>query len=195
MFCTNCGGQNADSATTCVTCGKALQAPAGVLRMMGDQLVIPRGAVLPPYCVRCGQPADGYLKKTFAWHQPWLYLLILLHIILYAIVAAIVSKKLPLEVPLCAAHRNQRKLRLTLGWVLLAGCIPLGVMIGMSGPDMEAFGFLAGLVAFIASLVFFVLGTRVMSPKLIDDREGRFGGVSPVFIQIALKQPAAAAGR
>lgn len=50
MFCPNCGGQNADAALTCVTCGKALRQPAGTMRQEGNLLVIPQGAVLPPIC-------------------------------------------------------------------------------------------------------------------------------------------------
>ena len=195
MFCPNCGGQNAETANNCATCGHALRQATSGMRQEGDLLVIPQGAVLPMFCVKCGQPAEGTLKKTFAWHSPLLYLLILVNILVYAIVAMVVSKKLKLEVPLCAEHRGKRKLYLGLGWGLLLGCIPAGIVVGSMGADMEGIGFLLGLVMFIASLVFFILGARTMVAKVIDDREGRFAGVSPAFIQIAVAQSRATVAR
>jgi len=192
MFCSNCGGQNVDSAKTCVLCGNVLVRPEGVLRRDGNDLIIPQGAALPPYCVRCGQPSEGVVKKTFSWHQPWLYILVISPLI-YIIVALIVSKRMKLEVPMCAAHRSRRRLYLLAGWLLFFGFIPLGLMVGSLGQDMDGIGFLVGFGTFIASLVFLVLGSRVMVPKEIDDREGRFGGVHTGFIDMAVAQSRSAA--
>lgn len=135
------------------------------------------------------------MKKNFGWHQPWLYLLIIFPgLLIYAIVATIVMKRQKLEVPLCDQHRQRRRMYLGIGWLLFLGCIPAGIWVGTSGPDMDGWGMLVGFGAFFASLVLFVLGTRVMTPKVIDDREGKFAGVSPAFIQAALSQsPSASA--
>ena len=36
-----------------------------------NTLVVPRNAVLPGRCVKCGNiPADPWLRKTFSWHHP-----------------------------------------------------------------------------------------------------------------------------
>jgi len=213
-FCVQCGAALAGNAATIVgappiTPGTVVTphhasnpavlaagtpAAAPRLRREGSLLVVPRDAKLPPYCVKCGQPAEKYIRKTFGWHQPWLYLLIFLGVLLYAIVATIVMKRQRVEVPLCATHRKRRTGFLLAGWLLLAGFIPLGVIVGSLGPgdDMAGVGFLVGFVAFIASLVFFVLGARLLVPKNIDDYQATFAGASPVFLQYAEAQPVAA---
>ena len=81
MQCPQCGNPNTEGARFCTTCGGALAtgtaaviaahpmagaagsilgAPA-TLRREDDRLIVPRGAVLPLYCVKCGQPAAPYL--------------------------------------------------------------------------------------------------------------------------------------
>jgi hypothetical protein len=197
MFCANCGTKNADSAATCTTCGNTLARPVLALRREGDNLVIPIGASLPPYCVKCGQPSAGVVNKNFGWHQPWLYLLILFPgLLIYAIVATIVMKRQKIQVPLCDPHRQRRRMYLGIGWLLFLGCIPAGIWVGTSGPDMDGWGMLVGFGAFFASLVLFALGSRVMAPKVITDVAGTYGGVSPAFLQYVEMQPqAAGAGR
>lgn len=209
MFCAQCGTSNNDSDRFCSRCGAAIgqnamavtsiqpsavvmasgglgvSGAAPVPRCEGSRLIVPRNVTtLPPYCVRCGQPSTNTVTKTFGWHTPWLYLLILFPgLLIYAIVATIVMKKQKLAVPLCDGHRHQRKVWLGIGWVALLGSIPFGVLIGNLGEDTGGLGVLAFFVAFLASLVFFVIGSRLMSPKEIDEQRGVYGGVSPIFLQ------------
>jgi|SRR4051812_41174101 hypothetical protein len=196
MFCVNCGGKNVDGAATCVTCGKALVQPVGTLQRSGNELVVSRGAVLPAYCVKCGQASDGTIKRNFSWHPAWVYVLAVSPII-YIIVALIISKRMALEVPLCSTHRGQRKTRMMIGLGLLLGCIPLGIAIGASGSgdDLVGVGFLVGFAAFIAGCVVLIM-SRVMSAKEINEGGGRFGGISPAFLDVATRQAqATGAGR
>jgi hypothetical protein len=44
MFCTQCGANNADDASTCVQCGRALQPPPPLSPQAGT----PPGVILPP---------------------------------------------------------------------------------------------------------------------------------------------------
>ena len=218
MFCAQCGTSNKDSDRFCARCGAglgqnaaaaaaqpsaAVLAAGGVgataaapgLRRDGDRLVVGRGATLPPYCVKCGQPADKFVKKNFGWHSPWLYLLIFAGVLVYAILATVLMKRMKIDVPLCEAHRKRRFTLLAAGWALFLGAIPLGIFIGSLGSDDSAvgIGFLVGFTAFIASMVLFAMGSRIMAPKKIDDNEAIFGGVSPAFLDYIATQPAAAA--
>lgn len=188
MFCTNCGAQNADAAAHCVTCGSALRRTSG-LRQVGNELVVPQGAALPPYCVKCGQPATQWVKKNFSWHAPWVLVLVLLNLLIYLIVALAISKRQKLDVPLCDAHYRKRRTQLLAGWGLLIGAIPAGMIVGSTGgDDMAGLGFLLGFAMVIASLVFLAIASRPLKPKLIDAGEGRYGGVSAAFLQIAVAQ-------
>ena len=57
------------------------QTPQTVYRD-GDKLDVPRGASLPPYCVKCGMPSSGDpIQKTFFWHSPLLFLLVLVNLV------------------------------------------------------------------------------------------------------------------
>jgi hypothetical protein len=171
-------------------------APAGGLRRENDLLIVGRGAALPPYCVKCGQPAEKYVSRNFGWHNPWLYLLLLVNILVYAIVATVVMKRMKLDVPLCAEHRSRRSMFLWGGWGLLLAAIPLGVVVGSMGTDNEGIGVLAGLACFIASIVLLIMGNLLMRPKVIDDNQATFTGVSPAFLQyVGSQAPAAPASR
>ena len=57
----------------------ATAAPAGTgVYRDGKNLVVTRGAELPPICIRCGQAATGgFLRQKLYWHEPWLYILLL----------------------------------------------------------------------------------------------------------------------
>jgi hypothetical protein len=213
VFCANCGVSNSDSARFCAKCGTALGgsaplvaggaaaalgAPAGGLRRDGDLLLVGRGATLPPYCVKCGQPAEKFVSKNFGWHSPWLYLLILLNVLIYAIIATVVMKRMKLDVPLCAEHRRRRTRLLWAGGLLLAGALPLGITIGVMGnsDDMVGVGVLVGFACFIASIVLLVMGNLLMRPKVIDENQAIFTGVNPAFLQyVGAQAPAAPTGR
>ena len=86
----------------------------------GDVLVMASGqsVVLPDRCIHCNQPAGGFkLKRTVYWHNPALYLLIVISALIYVIVALIVRKSVRLEVGLCQRHRSRRRLGLALLFV------------------------------------------------------------------------------
>src|SRR5258708_38667976 len=76
----------------------------------GTFLRVSRDAILPPFCVKCGRPAEPNLfPKKFSWHPQWVYIFVLFAILIYAIVATVISKKMKLKVPLCAKHMEKYK--------------------------------------------------------------------------------------
>ena len=101
----------------------AAPVPAGVEAAWqdGPVLVVRKGVVLPPRCVKCGDVADGsYLKRNLHWHSPLLYFLILFPgLIVYAIVATVVLQKGTVAVHLCANHRRRRTTIIWTSWALL----------------------------------------------------------------------------
>src|SRR5262249_1176259 len=82
MYCMSCGTANPDQGSFSRTCGKPMATPAGQAAAglgayrSGGRMVVPKGAVLPGYCVKCGEPVTGeFYKKKFHWHSPWIYIL------------------------------------------------------------------------------------------------------------------------
>lgn len=202
MYCIACGALNSDQEKFCHQCGKPLVAGAGApiaaaapsfpiaaaaAYRQGNRLVVPKGAPLPSYCVKCGQAVTSQaLDKTFYWHSPWLYLLILVNLLVYAIVATIIRKKARVLVPLCDEHRQHRRNLLIATWVLALGFIPGGILVGslIKDPDTAvAVGLLTGLALFVAAIVT-AAKSNVMRPTEITDFQATFTGACEQFLAL-----------
>ena len=159
---------------------------AAVMRQ-GSKLIIaaplPRqAAILPPLCVKCGAPADGKpVDKTYYWHHPALYVLLLSPII-YAIVALIVRKTMRVYVQLCAVHAKRRSTAVTLSWVLpLVGVADIFVLASLKVDG--------GLIALISTvliltgLVVWAVVSYPIRPAMIDATRGEFTGACAAFLE------------
>jgi len=158
----------------------------------GNNLVIPRGSVLPANCVKCGAPAERPWNKEFSWHTPWLFLLFVLTLlgaVLYLVIAMIIRKKIKLAVPLCDLHHAERRRYMMIGVILLVGCIPFGwFSYGVLGLSDDA-GFGIGFLAFFAGLIFCSIGANTIRPKSIDEQKAVFAGISPEFLMLLPERP------
>jgi hypothetical protein len=153
----------------------------------GKKLVVTRGAMLPPYCVKCGQPADGApWEKTFAWCNPLLALWLILGlfgIIIYIIVYYRARKQMALTVPLCKGHRQARRTRLWVGSLLLIAS-PLLMVIGIiiDKDWLTGFGFFSFLIIAISGVIA-LIRSQPLRAKKIDDQQGIFAGAREPFLQ------------
>ncbi len=117
--------------------------------------------------------------RSFTWHDPGWYLLILLMLVVYIIVGLIVRKKVTLALGLCMAHRQRRNV---LNWsgfgmfVLGIACIYAAVQI-----EHEPLGW-TGLLILIASVITAVVAGRSLAPVGIDHAEARFRGAGKAFL-------------
>ena len=204
MYCIACGAQNGDQDKFCNRCGKPLVAGAAQAAAMaaapavpamataayrqGNKLVIPQGAPLPPYCVKCAQPVTGeFFRKKFQWHNPLLFLIAVISPIIYIIVAMILMKRVELLVPMCDEHRERRKKFLIATWVLALGFIPGGILIGVlvgNAADSDtgaAVGLLVGFLMFVGAIVAGIKAA-VMRPKEITPTSATFTGLCEPFL-------------
>jgi hypothetical protein len=111
--------------------------------------------------------------KTFRWHHPALYLVILAGVLIYAIVALIVRKSIKVSVPLCAQHAKRRSIAVTLAWVLpLAGIADIFVLnqLNVDGGVIA----LVTIVLILAGLVIWVVVANPIVPRFIDQSRGDF---------------------
>ncbi len=91
----------------------------------GRLLVATHGAVLPPYCIKCGRPTEtNIFRRKFSWHEPWLYVFILFAIVLYLVVAMFFRKHMTMEIPLCDSHLEKYKSLRWSGILLISGAVP-----------------------------------------------------------------------
>lgn len=165
----------------------AAPAPAiTVPHRRGNRLVVPRGAGgLPPFCVRCGGPATKFVDKTFQWHNPWYYLLVVPGVLIYAVVAAIVIKRMRFGVPLCREHATQRPWMILLATLAVFGSVPFAIFVGTAVPGDAGVwvGLAAGLIGFVGSVIWLQRVLNMIQPKRIDEERGEFVGVSDAFFR------------
>lgn len=196
MFCRNCGDQLTGIGRFCGRCGSPVSSDdtnrPGFLAQgstnayqKGDTLVIPipGNITLPPRCVKCADPAsEPRLHKTFYWHHPAVYLLLISPII-YAVVALIVRKTAIVFVPLCEAHKSERKSRLWLAAALLIGSIPLPVALGMyiQNDTGIVIAVCLGIVMLIVGLIFINLASPIR-PTYIGPQTAEFKGACQAFL-------------
>jgi hypothetical protein len=144
---------------------------------------VPKEAVLPDCCVKCGNPAaQPWLTKAFYWHNPWLKLLILSPII-WAIVVTIVRKNRRLSVPLCEFHKSLRAKRLWIGGILLGASIPLPVCVAVYAEN-ETVGwiaFWAGVAMLLTGTIFVTVAAPLKAIHISAD-SAKFSGACPAFL-------------
>jgi hypothetical protein len=163
------------------------QVPAACRR--GKHMVVPRGAALPPNCVKCGAPAQTPWRKKFYWHHQGYYFIALIALLLYIIVALIVRKSMELNVPLCDAHHSERKRYNLLAGILLLGAIPAGFVAGSFTSLGVDVGWLIGLIMFVAGLIFVIIAGNFFHPTQIDETHGVFAGAGEDFLRLLPPSP------
>ncbi len=159
----------------------------------GNQLIVPRGASLPHFCVKCAQPPDGSeQQKNFSWCHPALALLILLGligIIVYAVVYGITKKQMMLNLPLCAEHQSAKKKKTWLGALLLL-VSPLFVILAVTSDKLW---FILPFLALLLAGGIVLTRVSPLRPKKIDEFQGIFLGAEEPFLNLVDSQSAQAA--
>src|SRR5258708_25219328 len=147
----------------------------------GNILIVSRDAILPPFCVKCGRPAEPNLfPKKFSWHPQWVYIFILFAILIYAIVATVISKKMKLKVPLCAKHMEKYKTLRLAAAALLLGCIPEMILAGVYLPEAYVgWGIAGGFAALLAGLASLIAFGALLRPPRIDEYYRYFPNAGP----------------
>jgi len=145
--------------------------------------VVTHGAVLPPYCIKCGRPTEtNIFRRKFSWHEPWVYALILFAIVLYLIVGMFFRKHMTMEIPLCNSHLEKYK---SLRWSGISGAVPEMVIGGASLPETyTGIAISAGLIALLAGSICLAVYASLLQPTRIDDNTGYFSNVCPTFLQL-----------
>jgi len=144
----------------------------------GTTLIVPHGTTLPPYCVKCNAPVEEPpVKRTYRWHNPLLYLIILFNLIIYAIVALIVRKKGRIQIHVCRHHVQRQWIAILLALVLTLG--GLALLIGGGANDKPILA-VTGIVAFILGIVAAFV-SRMLYPTKIDEHVLWLKGAGPEF--------------
>jgi hypothetical protein len=158
--------------------GKATPDLAPEIFRDGEMLVVRDGTRFPDRCVRCNKETDvSRLWKTFYWHSPGWYALVLLNLILYAIVAMSVRKKASFELALCSQHRSRRQ------WCFaIAFGLPIVAFMAMMATEASMLGFWAFLLALLFGAIVGIVGAQVLTCTRIDGEYAYLKGAHPRFL-------------
>ncbi len=151
-----------------------------------------RKNLLPKVCMFCGEPAVTRKQRNFAWHPPWVWILILAGILVAAIVALILTKRMTVRVPVCERHEGfwrRRNLVVGLSFLGVAVLEIVAIAISANQPqgqnnDLGGFVCVGGAFLFLAWLVVVAIySAQGIRPTEITDRSIRLTGVNREFIE------------
>jgi hypothetical protein len=135
------------------------------------QLIVRSGAVLPPFCVKTGEPvsAEGMVTKTITWSPIWVVVIFLASPLIGLIVYFIVRKKCEITYGLSAAMKSKYWTRRLIALVVALGCFA-GIFVA-GNMDYLMVAILSGVGAVMA-LAVAVVGTAPLSAA--NHVNGRF---------------------
>ena len=144
-------------------------------------------APLPPICVKSGEPATQWLRRKLAWHPPWIYVFILLHLLLYAIVALIMQKTATIQIGLTDEWMARRRTRMLVAWGVILGGFGLGAAgIFLESNERGEQGFiillLPALIMVLGGAIYGLIACRLVRPERITDQYIWLKGVHPSFL-------------
>jgi hypothetical protein len=158
---------------------------AGLWRQ-GDVLVMHKLAPLPDICLKSNQPATRRLKRTMYWHNPLIYIILLISPLIYIIVALIMQKTATINIGLTEEWFARRRRRMLFAWsTVLLGAALFAGGIALANNDADQAGVIlviAGLLIPLAGLIFGLVACRLVTPQRITDQYVFIKGVHRDFL-------------
>lgn len=154
---------------------------------LGRYLVVRFGAKPPPRCVRCNAPGTWRMVHAYSWHPAWLILTLLCSPFAFVIAAFVFSRKIHLDLVLCADHARERSRRLLLAgvWVVTGVCLLLGAIfgsrIGLPLPAAICIA-ISGVISILMGPLFAQRASGVLIARRIDDHGAVLRGAGPAYL-------------
>ncbi len=149
----------------------------GGLWQDGRLLLANRNAALPNRCVKCNQPTDHKMKRTYYWHPSGWYFLILLSVLIYVIVAMVVRKKAKIQVGLCERHRRRRIYSMAAGTL-----VPLCSIGGCIASEASDLGLALSLILVPFGLIWLAFASQLLRATRIDEQFVYLKGVHADYL-------------
>lgn len=158
----------------------------------GDTVTLPKLAMWPPLCVKCGTPADIRPRvQKYAWVTPWTYLLFCVGLLPAIIVQAILTKRATITHAVCGPC-NDRWSKARAAW-MASLLVPLlgGLVVFIAGASADsgwimALGgllFFPGILALPLTVHFALLKPGTVQVTFMNDREIRLRGIAPAVCE------------
>jgi hypothetical protein len=159
----------------------------------GELLTVPTGAFLPGLCVKCGDPTDLKIRKTYHWppFQPsfssFLGRWLAISIIIFALRRLFrLDARVKMEVPLRRSHRARQFLRRRIGIVFtVAGLVlvPLSVKAINVRSPLEAVEWAGTLALVMTGVILIAMGVELLDLVELNDSFAAYKGFGLGFME------------
>jgi hypothetical protein len=150
---------------------------ASIWRQKSYMVVLRSVSFLPSFCIRCGEPADTGVKKTFQYRNPLFLLLTLLCLPLGFLFVGTPTDTMTLRIPMCPKHLLRMRIFTVAALLVLLGSIPLGFVIGGNA------GVWTGFVGFLGGLIAFTTAANFIRPVKMTKTEATFTGLGEPYLR------------
>ncbi len=159
----------------------------------GKKIVMYKGGEMPPRCVKTNAPMDRTINKTLYWHHPALTLMLFAGLIPYVIVALVMRKSASVRIPVSNEAMGKRRVHLAIAWAIaLGGLAMFGVAIAESNSsngEMVGVMVIGGIVGILASAIYGIVMTPILTPARIDDHVVMLKGACPEYLDTLRDRP------
>ena len=149
----------------------------GMVRCLGDLLLIPKGTKLPGICLFTGKEDGGVFEtKKLSWAPPWVFIFILFNLLILLVIYLIVRKQGELTWYTDASIlARRRSVGWTWGTTAMAGVV--AAVVGFAS-ELPVVGVCSVLVILVALILLLVKSPKLKIAK-IDKTDIHLKGVSP----------------
>jgi hypothetical protein len=160
----------------------------GTFRHLKQVVLLPNGE-LPNRCFACNSGGTQKVRVKLAWHEPWVYLFILLGcmcqvgILLYLIVALIVRRRVTIHLPLCPLHLGRRRIRIAAFITLIVGGLLSLFTSLMLPPDFLPICLTIASVLLAIAVVGSLFGRNVRVAKIEAPKRTFLKGAGAPFLE------------
>ena len=149
-------------------------------------LVMRKDALLPPICVKSGQPAMEWLQRDLEWHQPWITWTAIVPPV-YVILALFMTSRTTVTFGLSTEWANRRRFRMLItAGIVIAGVAAAACEIGIAQSTGYLIAFIVAIslgAGLIGGNIYGHYACRLVRPQQISGQFVWLQGVHSDFLK------------
>jgi uncharacterized membrane protein len=155
----------------------------------GSLLVVTPHATLPPRCLYSNERSDNKYSGQIAWHEPWVYILLVAGVIVYFIASLFMTKRMNVTYYLSERQLAKR----AVGWIIISVLSAIGLAAAIILPWEYFFRFEFFVATFLGCsavcIVFLIVSAFYACPVRVKRIEGQYAWISGVHFDYLAALP------